>query len=537
MADLDDIRYFGPPDPLDTDEAAPSPGGLPPIPEEVLERHNARVLDPKTAPALPGFPVSSTIYRADDLLIPDRQRKNFDVYSATLEKLLGLTLVDDSQGNAAFARGVLRPSDPTRPAVVDAWLALQTLRSVLSPDDMEGVGLNHLLVGTAMGGIGGSSGTLRGVPGAVNGGPYGLDELGYWRRPVSLKIPRPARLPDARVVGRRPVIAVLDTGKSKNTWLDAYPQGTTDFMVVDEELQADIDAKALPGEAPGGWEDVPFASDPLVGELSTHSGHATFITGLIQQVEPDATVLSIRVMHNDGIASSGVISYALSQLLARVVAAQSPTSTAQDRAKMVDIVSLSLGNFLEGDFGAAQRDELTKAIDELRGRGVIVVAAAGNFASSREFYPAALAKRTGGEDPVTNGGPPVISVGALNPNLTRSLFSNDNDRWVTCWARGAALVSTFPQATNAARAAALRIFKRIRPALVTENDPINFRESMESDDYSGGFAMWSGTSFATPLVVGKLAQLLLNSPVSSLAHTDTIKRAAAAIQRLGGENT
>ncbi len=536
MADSEDIRYFGPPADMTSGEAGPAPVGFPSIPDEVLERHNARILDPKTAPSLPGFPATPTVYRADDLLIPDRRRRNMNIYSGVLHEKLGLTLHDNSRGNDVFARGVLRASDPNRPAVVDAWLALQTLRANLSEEEVEGVGLNHLLIGTAMGGIGGSSGNLRGVPGAVNGGPYGLDELGYWRRPVALKATRPARRTDAQA-GRRPTIAVLDTGWSRNAWLDSYPEGTTDFVVVDEELQQDIDAKALPGEAPGGSDDQPFTSEPLVGELSTHAGHATFITGLVQQVEPDATVLSIRVMHNDGIASSGVVSYALGRLLERVVTAQDPASTEQDRARMVDIVSLSMGNFLEGDFGAAERDELTKAIDALRERGVIVVASAGNFASSREFYPAALAGRTGHVDPVTNGGPPVISVGALNPNLTRSLFSNDSDRWVTCWARGAALVSIFPQATNAARSAAFRVHKRIRPESVQENDPLNFRESMESDDYTVGFAMWSGTSFSTPLVVGRLAKLLLNSPRTSLAHADTISRAGTAIKQLGSENT
>jgi hypothetical protein len=37
----------------------------------------------------------------------------------------------------------------------------------------------------------------------------------------------------------------------------------------------------------------------------------------------------------------------------------------------------------------------------------------------------------------------VISVGALNLNGTKAMFSNDGD-WVTAFALGAAVVSTYP---------------------------------------------------------------------------------------------
>ncbi|GAB2849830.1 S8 family peptidase [Lentzea nigeriaca] len=555
----DDIRYFGPrPAHVETeqkpgqepgDEPIPKPApvsapvGIVSVPEEVLLRHNARVLDPRTATALPGYPPPTpTIYRATDLLMPMDRRADMSRFNEVLNEKAGMVITDKTNDNRFFARGELTASNPRKPAVVDAWRALQKLRSEFTEDEVAGIGLNHLLIGTAMGGLGGASGVLQGVPGAVNGGPYGGssgDDLGYWRQPVMLEMPRPPRRTDTEVRDeglRRPVIAVLDTGVAKNAWLDAPLPDTSPFVTFDQALQDDIDANSLPGEAPGGSYDEPYTAEPLVGALSTHAGHATFIMGLIQQVAPDATVLSIRVMHNDGIASSGTISYALKQLAERVDAAQREEDPEVD--KMVDIVSLSLGNYLEGDFGTAELDELTKAIDGLRERGVIVVASAGNFASSREFYPAALAKRTT-EDPVKNGAPPVISVGALNPNLTKSLFSNDSEEWVTCWARGASLISTFPESANAARSAAYRVEKRLSwPRGLPENDPIHFRESMESDDYLGGFAMWSGTSFATPLVAGKLAKLLFDDKENtSFDVGDTIERANRVIKQLGGENT
>ncbi|MEU0881610.1 S8/S53 family peptidase [Lentzea sp. NPDC005914] len=590
----DDIRYFGPPPAMSDPHQAegvprkrrpdPRPArmpvqravGLASVPDEVLLRHNARVLDAKTAPGLPNFPAPlPTIYLATELLMPVSRRESLPNYNAVL-KQVGMAIAEPRDekdriiSNEFFVKAVLTASNPKKPAVVDAWLALQTLRAAvvdplvepdprpapgeepvptLKPQEMEGVGLNHLMIGTAMGGLGGASGVLQGVPGAVNGGPFsggstGGDDLGYWRRPVMLEIPRPARMTDAKVIEagkRRPVIAVLDTGIAPNTWLGTPSDDPSNFVVVDEVLQNDIDVNN-PDEAPGGSADDPYTTEPLVGELSTHAGHATFIMGLIQQVAPNATVMSIRVMYNDGIASSGVIAYALGKLRERVEIAQRGT-TPEAKARTIDIVSLSLGNYIEGDFGPTELAVLTKAIDDLRKLGVIVVASAGNFASSRRFFPAALAGRTGGQNPDPEpDAPPVISVGALNPNRTKTLFSNDNnkdDTWVTCWGRGAALISTFPEKTNAARGVAFRVEKPITwPEGVPPEDPINFRESLESDDYTSGFAMWSGTSFATPLVVGKLAQSLFDNKESTECEpANTIERAKKAIKDLGGEKT
>src|SRR5262249_51363160 len=124
----------------------------------------------------------------------------------------------------------------------------------------------------------------------------------------------------------------------------------------------------------------------------------------------------------------------------RVGHAQNPANPRPEL--MVDAISLSLGYFCESDPDVAYTSGLKVAIDVLLHMGVLVTAAAGNYAVSRRFYPAAFAAA-----PRRAGTLPVFRVGALNRNGTRAMFSDDG-WWVTAWAPGAMVVSTFPTDVN-----------------------------------------------------------------------------------------
>ena len=54
------------------------------------------------------------------------------------------------------------------------------------------------------------------------------------------------------------------------------------------------------------------------------------------------------------------------------------------------------------------------------------------------------------------------------------------------------------------------------------------RESIDPDDFSGGFGVWSGTSFAAPVLAGQLAAQLCKVDLSAL------DRASAVGRGLGG---
>ena len=93
-----------------------------------------------------------------------------------------------------------------------------------------------------------------------------------------------------------------------------------------------------------------------------------------------------------------------------------------------------------------------------------------------------------------------VSVGALNPDrATTALFSNVGP-WVRTFAVGAAVLSTLPDFRGGLQASA------------RDDQYARRRLTIAPEDYRGGFAVWSGTSFAAPLVAGLIAAGLGTPP-------------------------
>jgi hypothetical protein len=570
--------------------------GLAGLPAAVLQRHGALVLDPDDAAAIPGQePPRSTVYLARTLLIPGDVIQRPDLINPIKMAVAktGIELVtppvqDDRElrrVSQVVADAVLRlprvavlrlakpaPRHPAQPQVIDAWVVLQTLRAAAAappprppkPDraatehkldqrSVERIALEHLLISSAIDGAPARHGGGATTGGAVDGsgtGPGSTDSYvfsgGDTRLPVAVCLDAPQRLPldkHTDKYGRRAVVAVLDTGVRAHWWLDVQRQGSgyrldpvDGFVQIDDEIQGAIYANgqfavsrgARPRQVIRDAWDKPVTANPLVGELDSDTGHSTFISGLVRQVAPDARVLAVKVMHSDGVVYEGDLLTGLRHLARRVALAE-----AGDMTKMVDVVSLSLGYFSETEpkkFTLALQD----VIDVLLGLGVTVVAAAGNYATSRRFYPAAFAELT-----PPAGEPPLVSVGALNPNGSKAMFS-DGGRQVTAWASGAIIISTFPTDIQGSRTPELRTRahpdNKLPKGVLLPRD----RESLDPDDYHGGFAAWSGTSFSAPLLAAHVArklpkekaadpELWLDDPGYEAAQ----RRAVAALTGLG----
>lgn len=186
--------------------------------------------------------------------------------------------------------------------------------------------------------------------------------------------------------------------------------------------------------------------------LDPIAGHGTFIAGLIELLAPGSDIHVRRILSPLGDVSESDVAAAIHQAV-----------NGKDGAPTPDIIGLSLGGpVLESPF------QLRAAIAHARAEGILVVASAGNAGNCVPNYPAAL--------------PSVIAVGALGPDGP-ALWSNYGD-WLDACAPGTDLVSAF--------------FPSFDGAL----EEIN---SVDPDDFEG-WAQWSGTSFAAPVVIAALAR-------------------------------
>lgn len=496
------------------------------VPPEVLARFNARVLDPSTALKVAGQPqLGSTVYLADRLLVRGAVHEDLlsvlnaaaapsnltvtlpAAHAARREQLVAAAreMGADNADDLLPTVAVVSPIED-KAAQVDAWEVLQNYRA--SPDFDGGVqvGLDHLLTATRH-----VVWTPYGPPGLSAAGTasasYGQPGWGG-RQPVTWLGPPPSRRDELGC--RRPVVAILDSGVGEHAWLPLGPDSCVQRNVM-------LGQASLGLADPSAFETTGVVSDPLEGVLDTYSGHGTFIAGLVRQQCPDADILSIRVMPTDGAAPEHVVLEALTMLALRQDAAQRNGASGD----VVDVVSLSLGYYPELIDSSGPRPFLLDAIEALGRSGVVVVASAGNDATARPMFPAAFTPYADGCVPAPDPGcAPVISVGAENPDGTVALFSNAGP-WVVCTQPGAALVSTFPNFDGSGQAA-FDVPGDVR------------RSTIDPDNFSSGFGLWSGTSFAAPVLAGKIAQSLVDGdcgPIDPVDPAAMLDRAWSAISQ------
>jgi hypothetical protein len=149
------------------------------------------------------------------------------------------------------------------------------------------------------------------------------------------------------------------------------------------------------------------------------------------------------------------------------------------------VLNLSFGGYADREMKS-----LARAIRRVQRTGTVVVASAGNDATCRPAYPAAL--------------PGVIGVGALDDHGPAP-YSNHGP-WVRACAPGTDLVSAFYDGTHNE----LPVLDLPVPPLPGSGDPVTYE----------GWARWTGTSFAAPVVAAAL--------VRHMAITGSTARAAVA---------
>ncbi len=180
--------------------------------------------------------------------------------------------------------------------------------------------------------------------------------------------------------------------------------------------------------------------------LDYEAGHGTFVAGIIRQYAPAAEVICRGTLDSMGIIDDATLAGTLYSLL----------------GEHLDVLNLSLGGytFASEPTGLPTTIAALRALRDENPR-LVIVAAAGNHNRAERFYPAAW--------------PDVVGVGALDRNFSKALFSNFGD-WVDVWAPGVRLLSSY-------------LGKDVHQPGGGSTD---------------AWARWTGTSFATPVVAGKI---------------------------------
>jgi Subtilase family len=191
--------------------------------------------------------------------------------------------------------------------------------------------------------------------------------------------------------------------------------------------------------------------DRFADPIPPYTGHGTFVAGVARCMAPRSQVYVAQVLHHAG-----------AQLETEIV-------KRLDRAMGAgpDVISLSAGAWTRknlppiGFVALWDRYRQHKAVQ--------LVAAAGNNSNRRPFWPAAF--------------PEVVSVGALSANWRSRAAFSDYGGWVDVYAPGERLINAYATGTY------------------DYQEPPNRGRSATFD----GMALWSGTSFSTPMVSGLIA--------------------------------
>jgi subtilisin family serine protease len=492
----------------------------------------ARVLDPARSPVADGSAGRPTAYVADRVMIvKDRRTDPEDKkFKAKLDLLRQVAsdhgwYVEQDEPTAkerdlplgVFTVRVTANSSRRQP---DAWHLLQFVRQAYGRDALRGVDLDHI-VSTAP-----FSPAHWEIPhpnhweiphpdsaSAVSAGLASYGQPGFGgRQPIAYAGPPPPRDKPARG-GRRPVVALLDTGCYPHQWFDGGV------------VRTDVELHGQPIGYTGKASDPEVHGNlvgPLDGSVDRIAGHGTFIAGLVHQVCPDATILAWRGIET----TKALVESEWLTTLAQITELVRLDREGKAGGHPIDVLSLSLGYYHENDSDDLLDPILWTILAELGRLGVVVVCSAGNDATERPCYPAAFAPWSNkkGPYPIRRNRVPVVSAGALNPNATDALFSNTGP-WVRAYAPGAAVMSTMPPFNGGLQAVdKLTVLGRVRESV----DPDDFHSGEGSDGRRlGGFGLWSGTSFSAPVIAGRIASSMSRDLMKGASARDT----AAAVRR------
>ncbi|MFE6282267.1 S8/S53 family peptidase [Streptomyces sp. NPDC057877] len=273
------------------------------------------------------------------------------------------------------------------------------------------------------------------------------------------------------------------------------PESAVGVLVIDTGLLHDYHSWAPLAHVTG---DMAVQETDGNGMLKQYVGHGTFIAGVVTAVAPNTDVTVLGTLSDVGAMLESEFGGALFESV--------------DRHGWPDIISLSAGTTNGGLDGLLGMDAF---MAELREQRTLLVAAAGNNGSATPFWPAAYATHPDHADS-------VLSVGALRSDGEYGACFTNHGPWVKVFAPGERLTS------------ALTGFDTPVPYVYQHSTydacryGFGYACTCQEPGHSGvlsdeaaaakpdqvmfeGLAQWSGTSFATPVVAGLVAELMATS--------------------------
>lgn len=214
-----------------------------------------------------------------------------------------------------------------------------------------------------------------------------------------------------------------------------------------------LDPASYPWLSGVGGDPEPLGPpSPVSGlpRIPAFRGHGTFVAGVAKCQAPTASVTVADHFTASGAELEDVMIAKLEELV--------------NRSPAPDVVNLSAGTYTRGNWSSLGFELFQQAHPD-----VVLVAAAGNDASDRPFYPAAYDW--------------TVSVGALGPDQAHRAWFSNHGPWVDVYALGEGHVNAYATGEYTYQEPPKR------PAVQ------NF----------AGMARWDGTSFAAPLVAGLIA--------------------------------
>jgi thermitase len=221
----------------------------------------------------------------------------------------------------------------------------------------------------------------------------------------------------------------------------------------------------------------PLYPDPNIRTLGLGAGHGTFVAGIVQRVGPSTDIRMYEGLDIDGVGDDITVGMKIEQ-------------AARDGAQ---IINLSLGTQTIDDKPPPGIETGIRRAIEIN-NDILIVCAAGNYGDSRKVWPAAFSLL----DFSKNN---VVAVAGLNAQGEKPEpeWSTHGD-FVQISAIAEGIVSTYVEGTE---------------DLLVENPPDIFAIN--------DFAIWSGTSFAAPQVVGEVASICLANQVKPTEAIEILK--------------